>query len=305
MNSRQLQYAVLLSQTLNFSLAAEQLGISQPSLSKQILSLENELDVRLFERSTPLTLTPAGEYFIREAKELLYREDQLRHALEQFRCGESGRLVIGVSPFRSLYLMPKVVRELKERFPGVQVVLHESTTAQLRKGAAEGKYDLAIVNLPVDSSVLEVTPMEPDALVLAVPKSLLPLLPAHARDETQPLDLADAGSLPFVVLGPSQELRQQFDRLCAAAELRPSLAAEVVGITTAWAMAHAGVGAALLPLQFVSAQQFDENLVLFSIGSSDYSRQPAVIRKRGQYLSPYAACAIRLLTGQEGTKFPE
>ena len=76
MNYRQLQYAIALSETRNFSQVADKLKISQPALSKQILSLENDLGVKLFDRSTvPLTVTPAGEHLIREAKELLYRED--------------------------------------------------------------------------------------------------------------------------------------------------------------------------------------------------------------------------------------
>lgn len=296
MNSRQLQYAVVLSQTLNFSQAADQLGISQPSLSKQILSLESELGIRLFDRNhSPMTITPAGDFFIQEAKELLYKEDQLAKGLERFKTGENGRLVIGVTPFRSLYLMPPLVKKIRERYPGVQVVLHEASSAQLRKEAAEGKYDFAVVNLPVDESVLDICPIEPDTLVLAVPNSLIPLLPP----DTGPVfDFSEAASLPFVVLGPSQELRQLFDKLCAAADFRPTIAAEVVGVTTAWAMARAGVGAALLPLQFVSSQHFDESLTLLSIRSNSYIRQPAIVRRQGQFISDYAQYAMSLLRSE-------
>ena len=79
MNSRQLQYAILLSETLNFSQVADQLGISQPSLSKQILALEAELGIKLFDRNhSPMTVTPAGEYFIEEARELLRHHEMIR-----------------------------------------------------------------------------------------------------------------------------------------------------------------------------------------------------------------------------------
>lgn len=294
MNSRQLQYAVALSETLNFSQVADQLGISQPSLSKQILALESELGIKLFERNhSPLSLTPAGEYFIREARELLYKEDQLYKAIEQFKTGENGRLIIGVTPFRSLYLMPEVVKKIKIKYPGVQVVLHEAGSTQLRKESAEGRYDFAIVNLPVDESVLDVIAMEPDTLVLAVPNTMAKQLSVYGKTS---LNLADVRDLPFVVLSPSQELRQLFDKLCAAANLHPNIAAEVVGVTTAWSMAHAGVGAALLPLQFVASQHFDENLTLFTLENNVYSRQPVIVTRRGQYLSEYAAYAISLLT---------
>ena len=76
MNSRQLHYAIMLSEIRNFSQVAEKLNISQPALSKQILSLENELGIKLFDRTTtPLTVTPAGQHFIQGAADLVYKED--------------------------------------------------------------------------------------------------------------------------------------------------------------------------------------------------------------------------------------
>lgn len=295
MNSRQIEYALMLSETLNFSQVAQQLGISQPSLSKQILSLEKELGVKLFDRNhSPLKLTPAGEYFMLNAKELLYKEDQLLKALGSFKSGDKGQLTIGVTPFRSLYLMPDIIKKIRNKFPGVKVTLHEEGIAQLRKEATEGKYDFAIVNLPVDSSILDATPLEPDTLVLAVPNNMTELLPNSSQKSA--LDFEDAKNLPFVVLSPQQELRQLFDSLCISADFSPNIAAEVVGVTTAWAMARAGVGAALLPLQFVENQYFDQNLKLYKIKNNLYSRQPAIVTRRGQYLSEYAKYAIQLLT---------
>ena len=293
MNTRQLQYAILLAKIRNFSQVAEQLNITQPALSKQIIHLENELGVKLFDRNTtPLALTAAGEHFIREAEALCYREEQLLRSMDQFRVGEKGRVTIGITPFRSLYLLPKIIREFKERYPGVRVVLHEAGSEALRKSAVEGKVDFAVVNLPVDESVQDVTPLEADELVLAVPNNLTHLI----RTEGTSLSLPDCGELPFVVVGENQEMRQLFEKLCAAGDYRPNISAEVVGITTAWAMAQAGVGATLLPLQFVRGKQFCNDLTLYSVQNCSYVRQPAIITRRGQYISEYTAFAMDLLT---------
>ena len=141
MNTRQLQYAIELSQVCNFSQVAEKLNITQPALSKQILSLENELGVKLFDRTTtPMVLTAAGESFIRQAKELLIRQEQLAHSLRSFQSGDSGRLVIGVSPFRAIYMIPQIAEKVRKKFPGVQILLHEVGSGTLRKEVAEGKY---------------------------------------------------------------------------------------------------------------------------------------------------------------------
>lgn len=294
MNSKQLHHVIVLSETGNFSQAAQILGITQPALSKQLMTLEKEMGVKLFDREqSPIRLTPAGERFVQDARDLLYKEEQLLRSMERFRSGKESQLTIGISPFRSLYLMPRIVKAIKAKYPGVRVCLQEWGSEKLRQEASEGKYDFAIMNLPVDESLLDVYPLEQDHLVLAVPKKLMHLLPVGVSRQ---IDLADCEKLPFVVVGKGQEMRQMFERLCAHSQVHPPIAMEVVGVTTAWAMANAGVGAALLPLQFVEDENFNENVVLLSIKDNTFTRQPAVVVRRGQELSDSARYAIELLT---------
>ncbi len=295
MNSRQLYYAIQLSEVGSFSLVAEKLGITQPALSKQILHLEEELGVRLFDRNTvPVTLTAAGERFVKEAKDILYKEGQLLRSMKQFESGERGTLTIGITPFRSAYLIPRVVKGLREKYPSVQVRLREAGSDVLRKEAAEGRYDLAVINLPVDEAMFDIIPIEADSLVLVVPDELLERCPALKG--AAEVEFADARDLPFVVVGPTQEMRAQFDSLCLAADVRPEIAAEVVGLTTAWQMACCGVGATLLPLQFVRGEMGDQPITVFTIKDSTYQRQPAILTRKGQYISKFAAYAMELLS---------
>lgn len=296
MNARQLKYAITLSETRNFSQAAEQLGVSQPTLSKQIIHLETELGLKLFDRdASPLELTPAGEFFVGKAREMLYAEDQLGKSLERFKTGENGKLTIGVTPFRSMSLMPELVKKIKVKYPGVKVVLHEANAGQLRKDATEGICDFVILNLPVEDPALQVTPIAPDSLALAVPANLVPGLENPGKKPGEIIELREAKNLPFVTLGQGQELRLLLDKLCAADGFYPNITAEVVSITTAWAMARAGVGAVLLPLQLAEMESTDGNLRLYPLQRGLYSRQPAVVTRRGQYISEYAVYAIELL----------
>lgn len=293
MNSRQLQYAILLSQLRNFSQVAEKLNITQPALSKQIMALEKELGVKLFDRSSnPLSLTPAGEFFIRKAEDLLYKEDQLLKSIADFQSGEAGRLVIGITPFRSSYLIADVMKKVRDRFPGIQIKLRELGSGIIRKEATEGKYDFAIVNLPVNDSLLEVQPLEQDKLVIAVPKDMRKLLDTESKE----ISFRQCAKLPFVVLGKNQDMGRLFETLCAAADVEPPIAAEVVGLNTAWVVARAGVGATILPKQFVRQEESDARVHIFDLRDELYTRQPAVVTRRGQYLSPAAKYAIRLLT---------
>lgn len=294
MNNKQLQYAIALSKDLNFSLVAEKFGISQPALSKQISSLEKDLGVELFiRRKKHITLSPAGEFFFEEAEKLLKGEQALFRSMEGFKSGECGTLAIGISPFRALYLLPQICQKIKEKFPGIKIVLHEESSDRLRKKAAEEKFDFAIVNLPVDESVFDIFPIEQDKLVLAVPTSLLPLLPS--TEDLSKISFEVLENLPFIVVSKKQEMRALFEKMCAVASVRPKIAMEVVGLTTAWAMARAGIGATLLPMQFVREMENDGSVRLFVPDCEMNVRRPAIIVHRGQYLSKYAKYAIELL----------
>lgn len=291
MNLRQLQYAVLLSESDSFSQLAEKLNITQPALSKHILSLEKELGLQLFDRNcTPIALTPAGEYFIREARELLYKESQLARSMEQFKSGDKGQLIIGITPFRSAYLIPHIVKKVREKFPGIQVRLVEEGSELLRKDAADGKFDFAVVNMPVDEGLLDATVIEPDRLVLVLPEEYTDLI--ADKDE---VDFRECGDIPFVVLGQNQEMRLLFESLCMSVGVYPEIAAEVVNLTTAWEMACSGVAATLLPLQFIKTEKAEKNIKVINLKNDVYLRQPAIVTKKGQYISEAAAYAIELL----------
>ena len=295
MNSRQLQYAVQLSEVGSFSKLADTLNVSQPALSKQILSLEKELGVKLFKRTSNIvTPTPAGAHFVKEAREILYKEDQLIKSMMQYKSGDKGELVIGVTPFRSSYLMPSLIKKLTSKFSGLSVKLIEEGSEQLRHDAAEGKFDFAIINLPVDDSVLEVTELEPDRLVLVVPNSLCEKHGLSGKS----ISFKECKKLPFIVVSATQEMRVLFDKLCAATNVYPKIIAEVTGLVTALEISLSGAGATLLPKQFVNSRMDSGEFSLFELTDNTTMRQPAVVRKKGQYKSKYTEQAIKFLKDQ-------
>lgn len=295
MNSRQLQYAILLAETGNFSHVAKKLKITQPALSKQILALESELGTQLFDRTgSPITLTAAGQYFIREAKQILYKETQLLQSMEQFKSESKGRLTIGITPFRSAYLISTAIKQLREKFPDVEVRLVEKGNNLLKKDVIDGKFDFAIINLPVDESQTEIIPMEPDRLVLVMPKHFTDTYPY--LNNVDRIDFKECANIPFSVVGEGQEMRILFDKLCASAGIQPTIATEVVSLTTSWEMVNSGIAAALLPLQFVNTISSQDNIRIIELTNRITLRQPAIVYKRGHYLSDYAKYAISLLS---------
>lgn len=294
MNSRQLQYAVVLSETKNFSTAAEKLNISQPALSKQIIALENELQIKLFDRnSNPLSLTDAGEFFIEKSKKLLFEEDVLLKTLEKYKNGERGKLVIGAVPFRSSYMLPRLIKNIKEKFPKLQVELQEYGLSVLKEGLMAGEYDFAIMNLPISEPQFKAIPLTPDTLVLAVPEELKTYMENWENDEID--NLYPGKNLPFVTVGKEQEMRKLFDMLCAEANIEPDIYATVTGVATAWEVVKSGVAATIIPKQFVLAKGEYSHVKLFEIKNTPYTRQSAVVLRHGQFVSEYAEYAMEEL----------
>ena len=295
MNSKQIKYVLELASKRNFSIVAEHFNISQPALSKQIMSLEKELGVKLFDRgATPLKLTEAGEVFVSEAADMVLIEEQLLNSLENVKAGKRGKLVIGVSPFRCVYMMPPVVKKLKKRFSELEIVLMENNSAKLHELTISGVCDFSIINLPVDSVMLDIIPLKKESVVLAVPEEMCEKMDRTICNGDNKISLKQCEKLPFVVLSKKQELRQLFEKMCSLEKAKLEIAAEVVGVLTAWAMVQAGVGAAILPLGIIENTAVS-GVKFFQLEADSYSRQPAVVYRKDKPLSKYAMCAVELL----------
>jgi DNA-binding transcriptional LysR family regulator len=182
MEMNQLRYVVAVARAGNFSRAAEQCHVSQPSLSQQIQKLEDELGERLFDRMKRQTkLTPHGEAFVRRAVRILEEAELAVREASDAKSLMSGTLTIGVLPTIAPYLLPKTIGVFVRKYPGVEIVVQEDTTAQLLKHLTTYEIDFAFVSDPIDDSRFEVKELFSEELLLALP-------PGHplARKRTVP-----------------------------------------------------------------------------------------------------------------------
>ncbi|MGA2787952.1 MAG: LysR substrate-binding domain-containing protein, partial [Verrucomicrobiota bacterium] len=170
MEMHQLRYAVAVTRMGNFSRAAEQCHVSQPSLSQQILKLEDELGERLFDRmKRGAKLTPHGEAFLRRAVRILEEADAAKREMTDAQDLLRGTLTIGVLPTIAPYLLPEVMAQFTETFPGVEIVVQEDTTARLLKLAHGYEIDFALASQPIRDECLEVKELFSEELLLALP----------------------------------------------------------------------------------------------------------------------------------------
>ncbi|RLU83689.1 LysR family transcriptional regulator [Streptomyces griseocarneus] len=157
---RHMECFVAVAEESHFGRAAARLGMAQPPLSQRIQRLERELGVRLFERtSRQVTITKAGSLLLDEARELLARSEALLAAARRIRDGESGLLRAALPPDIAGETVAVILRDFRHRHPGVELELHELSTAQQLGRFASHDLDVGIVHHPCDVAGLELGPV--------------------------------------------------------------------------------------------------------------------------------------------------
>ena len=244
MDTRQLRHFVALAETLNYHRAAERLHISQPPLSASIRRLEEELGVRLFERTRRGThLTAAGLAALEDARRALFHTEQFGRIAAATARGEAGTLRIGFIGSATYALMPQVMPAFRSRYPDVELVLSESTTSRLLEQVEQGDIDAGLLRFPVvRASNARISPIERDVFVAALPADH-PLL--H-RPRLQLSDLADE---PFVLYGAQAVpgLHAMALLACQQAGFVPRVQQEAVQVQTVVSLVESGLGVALVP----------------------------------------------------------
>ncbi|WP_423194164.1 LysR family transcriptional regulator [Cupriavidus sp. H18C2] len=244
MDLRQLQQFVVLAETGNFHRAAEQLHMAQPPLSISIRKLEASLGTPLFLRTTRgVRLTQAGEAALDDARRALFHAAQVRAAAQSAAHGERGALRIGFVGSATYALLPRLIPAFREAHPGIELILHESTSASILERIGRGLLDAGLVRFPIlDSGPFQLLPLESDTFMAAVPADS----PYAAHDS---IALKALAAEPFIMHPHADvpNLRAVAMLLCQQAGFVPRIAQEAVQVQTIVSLVESGLGVALVP----------------------------------------------------------
>jgi DNA-binding transcriptional LysR family regulator len=289
MEFRQLQYAIQIAAEKNFSRAAEKLHIAQPSLSQQLSKLEKELGVLLFHRNTnSVELTHAGALFVEKAQKIVDMVGEIRQEMDDISQLRKGRLIIGSMPITGAHMLPLVLPVFRERYPEIEIVLVEETSANLTQLTAEGRTDLSVLSLPLQEHALEYELLAEEEIRLAVP----PRHPsAHMMIEGGTVDLAQFRDEPFIVLKKGQGLRQTAIDFCLDAGFSPRIVFESSNIETVQSLVAAGMGVAFVPSMVERGKWSEHSPAYLSIRSRP-TRTIVIARRKGRYVSKAAEAFI-------------
>ncbi|HYQ62018.1 LysR family transcriptional regulator [Actinophytocola sp.] len=237
MELRQLRYFVAVAEHLGFSRAARHLHLAQQSLSQQIGALERGLGVRLFDRDTRGTrLTGAGQEFLPAARAVLASADDAVAVVQRAGRGEIGHLDLAFLASTANYMLPPVVRALRERLPGIEVTTHNEQIGELVAGLRDGRFDAAFTRPPLVADLATRTlATEPVCAVLPA---------GHPLATRTQLRLADLAGEDWV-LTPRESWppwHEKYDRDFTAAGFTPRVVQRAGGVSNLLGLVAAGVG---------------------------------------------------------------
>ncbi|MFM7025323.1 MAG: LysR substrate-binding domain-containing protein [Limnohabitans sp.] len=172
MTLTELKYIVAVAREKHFGKAAEACHVSQPTLSLAIKKLEEELDVKLFERSaSEVAVTPLGQDIVRQAQSVLEQAAEIKEIAKRGKDPLAGPIRLGVIYTIGPYLLPDLVREVIRSIPQMPLMLQENLTVRLLEMLRTGEIDCAILAEPFPDAGLAVAPLYDEPFVAAVPAS--------------------------------------------------------------------------------------------------------------------------------------
>ncbi len=238
MNLRQLRTFLAIADAGGIARAGARLNLSQPAASRQILSLEADLGVKLFDRiGRRIRLTSEGEYLLGRSRRLLMEADSLTEGAQALQKGSAGLLRVGATPQAIESTLAVFLPHYRRRHPGIEVHLVEDGALHLADRLARGDVHLALV--PSDERFRQ-QPLFP-IYVLAV------LSETHRLSRHRTLDILSLTDEPVLLLNRSFATREWFDSACGVARIRPRVLFESAAAHTIIALAGARYGIAVVP----------------------------------------------------------
>ena len=283
MQLQQLRYFLAVAQTRHFTHAAELLGVSQPTLSKQIHALERSLGGPLFERVRgAVALTAAGKTLLPLAQRMVGDADAARDAVRDLVGLRRGEVRLGATPSLCASLVPAVLRRFRSAHPGIALHVTEGGSADLIAGLLEYRLDLALVVAPeqgVDPA-LDAAPILRENLVVASAAGE----PAHAE-----LTIAGLQDVPLVMFRAGYTLRDVTLAAFQRARVTPRFAVEGGEMDAVLAFVEAGLGVAVVPSMVLRNRPLLRGTPLAPPGL----RRTIALAHRRRSVLPHAASALR------------
>lgn len=302
MNFLNLEYFLVTAEELNFTRAAKRLYVSQQSLSKHIAKLEEHFGVQLFDRTPPLTLTPAGISLVKSAQKLISIKNEAEVELNDIKDFRSGSLSIGVTHSRGTVILPFVLPAFHRAYPHIKLNLFESGTSQeLDEALLSGRVDLTIGFKPTHRSNVESDILLDEKSFLVVPNVILatycPEINPQNRLSKKILIREILKNCPFVTISKTTWAGAMFERYCRRLDIAPTVVVETWNVATMVALSLEGMGASICPQIFLptTLSQMPQQFSIYPLELEPEHHVIAVNYLKNKYLTQAARKFIAIV----------
>jgi LysR family hydrogen peroxide-inducible transcriptional activator len=291
MTLTELRYIVAVSQKNHFGKAAQACFVSQPTLSIAIKKLEEELGVRLFERSSKneIRITEIGQQVVNQAYIVLQEAQILIEIAQQGKDPLSGQFKLGVIYTIGPYLLPSLIPILRKTAPNLKLIIEENFTANLFQSLKQGALDAIIISYPFDEPGIETAALYSEPFVVALPRN-------HEWKDLERIPPGDLASQDLMLLGAGHCFRDQVIKACpdcmsGDSELTRTL--EGGSLETIRHMVAAGTGITVLPRTSILPSQKNESLIITKPFAKPTPSRTVAIAWRKHYPRKEAIFTIR------------
>ncbi len=278
----------------SFSLAAERNFITQSAVSQQIRALEDKFKRRLLERvrgRREIKLTPSGEVFYRESRNVLAAYDQLNENLRGLVGKIGGTVKVATVYSVGLHEMPAKVGEFMFKFPAAKIDLEYSRTTKVVRDVLNGTVELGVIAFPEARRGLTIVQMPAHRLVVICP-------PGHKFAKRSQIKTADLNGMDFVLFERDTPTRKATDRILKSHGVEVKKVAEFDNIETIKRAVQVGFGLAILPEPAVEEEKRNGYLAVVRLAEKEWTRPVGIIYRTDRNLSLAAKKFVQLLEAQ-------
>ncbi|WP_046215803.1 LysR family transcriptional regulator [Paenibacillus wulumuqiensis] len=278
MNISQLETLLTISRTMSFRKAGELLNLTQPAVSAQIKSLEDEFKTILVNRNQPVTLTDQGTVFLEHAEQILTIVEQLKQRLADLDETPQGRILLGTTTSIAIQILPRVLSYFQNQFPLIKTMIHSMSSSQVYNSVENGLVDVGIGYLIERNPNLETSILYYDMFELVVS-------PQHPLARTRKATIHDLENLPLIMLSPDTVGRRFVDEVFKTHGIEPQVMMELSSSEEVKRMVEIDLGAAIISRQSITSELKHGTLVMIPMPEFEVSHPVGLIYKSGRYLN--------------------
>ena len=279
MNINQLETLKIISQTSSFRKAGELLNLTQPAVSAQIKSLEEEFNVVLVDRQHPISLTDSGKLFLEHSAQILDIVEELRHKLDDLAQNPQGHIHLGTTTSIAIQILPRVLSYIQNQFPLIKTIIHSMSSSQIMHSVEKGYIDIGIGYLFDKNPLLESSILYYDTFELVVSPH------HHPYSNLTHATIKSLGEIPLIMLASGTAGRRFADQIFNRFQITPHVVMEVSSSEEVKRMVELNLGAAMISKLSMDSELKMGTLKRITVHELQIAHPVGVMYKSGKYLN--------------------